>query len=287
MFDILESGIRQGVLLVPLAMGVHVAFRFIRYPDLTADGSILMGSSLSVVALSDGVHPLAAILIGMLGGGALGCVTALLSEVVGLDRILAGISSSLLSYTIALRVLGRGNMALPLGLNTIFGYFSSYLTVSGLAAGCVLLGVVLVARSQVGLRLRAVGENQQLSAELGGRVGLRVCVGLFWANACVALSGGLLAQYQRFVDVGQGAGTLFAGLACILIGGAIPLGHRMVPSIIASAAGAIIYASLIAISLRAGFRPGDLRAVTAVLVIITAWLGMRFVPKDERVPLFG
>jgi putative tryptophan/tyrosine transport system permease protein len=284
--EIVESGLRQGLLLVPLAAGIHIAFRFAHFPDLTPDGSILLGSSLSSIMLLNGWTPVLALAAGMLGGGTMGCITAFLSEFVGLDRILAGIATSLLAYTMTLRILGSGNVALPVDSITVFGSAVPDFLVMALSAAATLLAVALYARSRFGLRLRAVGENEQLSEQLGGRVGVRISLGLFWANACVALTGGLLAQYQRFSDVGQGAGTLFVGLACILIGGALPTGGRLIPRIGASALGAVVYACLIAASLRVGLRPGDLKAVTAILVIVTAWLGNRFLPAAERSPLF-
>src|ERR1017187_891226 len=110
------SALRQGFLLIPLALGVHVAFRFARYPDLTADGSFLVGSSICVTATVVGIPPMLAILAGAAAGGLLGVLTAVLSELLGLDRVLAGMSTSLIAYTVALRVLGRGNVALPTGM---------------------------------------------------------------------------------------------------------------------------------------------------------------------------
>jgi putative ABC transport system permease protein len=96
-----------------------------------------------------------------------------------------------------------------------------------------------------------------------------------------------MAQHERFVDVSQGTGTLFVGLACILIGGAFPVGYRLIIGLASSAAGAIMYAFLIAVALGVGMAPGDLKALTAVLVILAALAGQRIFPTESRLSMFS
>lgn len=285
LFDILDSGLRQGLLLIPLAVGVHVAFRLARYPDLTADGSMIVGSSVAVLILFAGYAPVIALVGGALAGGLLGMMTAIVSEYLGVDRILAGIGTSLFAYSLSLRFLGRGNVPLPLEMNTIYSGSTPEAIVSGAVCIFALVIVCLITASRLGLRLRAVGENEKLAGILGARTRLRLILGLFWANVCVGLSGALLVEHQRFTDVGQGAGSLFIGLACILLGTAMPGHSRLLAGILWSAMGAIVYASIIAGALRLGLQPGDLRAVTAILVIATTMLAKKIAP-GERLPLF-
>lgn len=286
LWSLAESALRQGLLLVPLALGIHVAFRFARYPDLTADGSLLVGSAVCTTATLFGMSSIFAILAGALGGGILGAVTALLSEKLGLDRVIAGMATSLASYTVALRVLGRGNVALPITTVTVFSGPTSDIAVSAFAAVVLVFIVSLIAKSRAGLRVRAVGENRDLAAQLGGSVAFRTTAGLLWANTCVAFSGSLLAQHERFVDISQGAGTLFIGLACVLIGSALPVGYHLVAGLVSSACGAILYAFLIALALSFGLNPGDLKAITAALVIMAVWAGQRVFPREGRLSLF-
>lgn len=285
-WSLTESGLRQGLLLVPLALGIHVAFRFVRYPDLTADGSLLVGSAVCTTATLYGVSPLFAILAGAVGGGMLGAVTALLSEKLGVDRIIAGMATSLAAYTVALRVLGRGNVAVPIAAVTIFSGPTSDIAVAAFAALVLVFIVSVIAKTRAGLRVRAAGENGDLAAQLGGSVAFRTTAGLLWANMCVALSGSLLAQHERFVDISQGAGTLFIGLACVLIGSALPVGYHLVAGLVSSACGAILYAFLISLALSVGFAPGDLKAITAALVVLTVWAGQRVFPTERRLSLF-
>ena len=285
-WSLVESALRQGLLLVPLALGVHVAFRFARYPDLTADGSLLVGSAICVTAMLSGMPSTLALVTGALGGGLLGSITAVVSEKLCVDRVLAGLATSLAAYTVALRVLGRGNVAIPASVITVFDASRSDIAVSALAAIVTISIVFAIARSQAGLRIRAVGENRELVGQLGGAVSLRTTAALIWANVCVALSGSLLAQHQRFVDVGQGAGTLFIGLACVLIGGALPGGSHIIGGLVGSACGALLYSLLIAFALSLGLNPGDLKAITAGLVILAAWTGQHVFPTEGRPALF-
>lgn len=284
--DVLESGLRQGLLLLPLAVGVHIAFRLARYPDLTADGSMILGGAASAVLLLNGQSALVALVAGALVGGLLGSTTAMISEFLGVDRVLAGIATSLMAYSLALRVMGRGNTALPAEVSTLYSQVASDVWVSAAASSLLLLTVCIVAVSRFGLRLRAVGENEELASLLGANTSLRLVAGLFWANACVGLAGALLLQYQRFADVGQGTGSLFVGIACVLIGTAMPGHSGLVKGIVWSAAGATIYSCLIAAALQLGLRPGDLRGLTALFVVLITLLARRVSPGD-RLPLFG
>lgn len=282
--DILSAGLRQGLLLVPLAIGVHVSFRLLRYPDLTPDGSLIIGGASCALLLMAGADPVLALVGGAVSGGLSGILTGLLSEYLGLDRILAGIAVSLFSYSITLRLLGRGNLPLPRGMNTVYEWPCDEWLISMLLGAALVFLICWIAGGRWGLKLRAVGENSELVEILGGNRKIRVCAGLFLANCCVGLSGGLLLESQRFVDVGQGAGALFIGLACVLVGMALPV-HNVRLGLVFSAAGAILYASLIAGVLRLGLQPGDLRAMTAVLVLLTVLIGRRFTGRSH-VPLF-
>jgi putative tryptophan/tyrosine transport system permease protein len=283
--DLLGSGVRQGLLLLPLAVGVHISFRFARYPDLTPDGSIVIGSTVTVLLLIAGCNPALALCGGALCGGLLGVVTALLSEYLRVDRILSGIGTSLFSYSLALRLLGRGNLPLPTGVATIYSGPLTDITASGIVALVLMIIACALAISRLGLRLRAVGENEELARILGARTRMRLVLGLFGANACVGLSGSMILEHQRFADVGQGTGSLFVGLACLLLGGVMPRSNRLLAGLLWSAIGAIIYASLIAGALRVGLYPGDLRAITALFVVGITLLA-RGVSRDVPAPLF-
>jgi len=285
LFDVLASGLRQGAMLVPLALGVHVAFRLARYPDLTPEGSLIIGGTCSMLVLPSG-HPILAILCGMVAGGALSLMTSILSECLHADRVLAGIGTSLCAYSLALRFLGRGNVALSPETATIYSQQSSDVVVSLLIVGALTAVVAALAASPMGLKLRVVGENEPLARILGGHPATRMILGLFWANCCVGLSGALLVQHQRFVDVGQGAGTLFIGLASVLLGTAMPGTTRVALGVAWSGLGAILYACVIAAALRVGLMPGDLRALTAIFVLSIALLA-RYLLPGERLPLFG
>lgn len=281
------STLRNGLLIAPLAMGIAVAFRLLRYPDLTADGSLIMGSATTVLALNGDLGWGGALLAGTLAGGTAGLVTATLSEGLGLDRILAGIATTLICYTAFLRVVGGGNR--PLALDTITVYEIGMPDIAVSIIVTVFLGFVVVAlvSSSWGLWLRAVGENPKLVFRLGRKVRPRVIGGVVFANAIIGFGSSLATQHDRFIDVTQGAGSVFVGLACVLVGSLVPGQARPWVAIVSAAVGALMYSLIIATALRMGLFPSDLRALTALLVVCAAVLANRLTRDSERIPLFG
>jgi putative ABC transport system permease protein len=122
--------------------------------------------------------------------------------------------------------------------------------------------------TEFGLCMRATGDNEQMIRAMGTNTDLTRVAGLSLANGLVALSGSLVAQAQGFADVGMGIGTIVAGLASVIIGEAI-FGMRSIGWVLFSViGGSIVYRLLIAVALRIGIEPTDLKLLTAVLVVI-------------------
>jgi putative ABC transport system permease protein len=116
--------------------------------------------------------------------------------------------------------------------------------------------------------VRATGENENMIRSLGVNTDNTKIIGVGISNGLIALSGALVAQNHGFADVGMGIGVLVAGAAAVLIGESI-FGDRTVGWwIVASIVGMLIYRLLVALALRVGLRPTDLKLITAVLLLL-------------------
>lgn len=271
----------QGFLFAFLGLGVLVTFRFFRFPDLTAEGSYPLGGSVAAGALVAGLNPFVATAAAMLAGALAGTVTALVHTKLRINNIIAGIIVMTALYTVNLRVMGRANIGL-LDEPTIFSDVIAFINGFGfslhenkfttIAITLVLLAIVALLlvwffKTDLGLAVRATGQNESMIQSLGVDIDKTKVVGLALANGLVALSGALVAQNHGFADVGMGIGILVAGAAAVLIGEAI-FGDRSVAWWVAAAIiGSLIYQFLVAAALRVGLDANDLKFVTAALLL--------------------
>lgn len=284
---ILSSGLQQGLLYCFMVLGVYITFRVLDFPDLTVDGSLPLGAAVTAALVTGGHSPWLATGAGVLAGVCAGMVTGLLHVLLkgGADRsgenygpkLLAGILTMTALYTVNLRVMGRSNMPL-LGVDGVFEKLGAlvnvvlsdwYLIVALTALALIVkLGLDWFLHTEVGLCLRATGDNEQMIRAMGTNTDLMRVIGLGLANGLVALTGALVAQQQGFADVGMGIGTIVAGLAGVIMGEVI-FGDRTISwALFAVIGGSIVYRLLIAVSLRIGIAPTDLKLLTAVLVVI-------------------
>jgi putative tryptophan/tyrosine transport system permease protein len=272
----------QGFLFAFLGLGVLITFRFFRFPDLTAEGSYPLGGAVAAALLVQGADAFAATFAAVLAGAAAGIVTALIHTKLRINNIIAGIIAMTTLYTVNLRVMGKANTPL-LTTPTVFGETVAGLNQFGLhlldnvfttipiaLVMLVLAGLLLVwfFATDLGLAVRATGQNETMIAGLGVDTDRTKMVGLALSNGFIALSGALVAQNHGFADIGMGIGILVTGAAAVLIGEAI-FGDRTVAWwIVAVICGTVIYRLLVALALRVGFEPVDLRLVTAVLLLL-------------------
>lgn len=289
---LLIGALTVGLILSLLALGVFISFRIFEFSDITADGSITLGAAVAAVLLINGVHPLAATGAAFLAGAVAGSVTGIIHTRFGINRLLSGILVMTALYSINLHVMGRSNVPL-LEVRTLAPQVEHVLAwVSGSSgdlrvwgwdvtmrdAAMLLLALATVAvvgvliymffRTNLGTAMQAAGDNAQMIRALGVNVENMVVLGLAVSNGLVALSGALLAQYQGFADVQMGIGMIVWGLASIIIGEAL-VGSRQLGLIITGAVmGSVLFRLLVAIALRGGLNPNDLKLVTAVFVFL-------------------
>ena len=270
----------QGVLFGFLGLGVLLTFRFFRFPDLTAEGSYPLGGAVAATLLVAGLHPILATLAAVAAGMAAGTITALVHTKLRINNIVAAIIVMTALYTVNLRVMGKANISL-LTTPTLFDRAETAFAAAGLpwrnvyvviALTSVLLLAVALAlawfmRTDLGLAVRATGENEAMIRALGVDTDRTKIIGLALSNGAIALSGALIAQDHGFADIGMGTGILVTGAAAVMIGEAIFRDGSIPRWIAATLIGVLIYRFLVALGLRVGMEPVDLKLVTAVLLL--------------------
>lgn len=295
-----------GLILSLLAMGVFVSFRIFDVPDITTDGSITLGAAIAAVLLVNGYNPLLATGAAALGGAVAGSLTGVLHTKFKINSLLAGILVMTALYSVNLHVMGRSNIPLMqahtlatysekigqavIGASefNLFGWRvgsadAAVLVMAFLAA--VLVGSLLYMffRTNVGTAMRATGNNSQMIRALGSNVESNIVMGLALSNGLVALSGALLAQYQGFADAQMGIGMVVWGLASVIIGEALVGGSSLGLTIIGTIFGSVLFRLLVAIALRWGLNPNDLKLITA-LFVFAALVLPRFIRQMKRPP---
>ena len=279
--SVLQGAVEQGFIYSLVALGLFLSYRVLDVADLTTDGSFTLGAACSAVLTVQG-HPAAGLLLALLAGGAAGFVNALLQTRLGVQSILAGIITMTGLYSVNLMVMGGRSNLNMLKEGNLFTAAEALLGPAGklLLAGAFALGLgVLLAlflRTQLGLSIRATGDNREMVAASSINPAFTTTVGLCAANALVALSGGLLVQYQKFSDVNLGTGMVVIGLASLIIGEVLT-GRGSVPrGILAAVLGAVLYRIIIAAALAANVGAQNFKLVSAVIVAAAiSWPSVR------------
>jgi putative ABC transport system permease protein len=279
----LEQGLAYGL----VALGIVISFRILAFPDLTVDGSFPLGAAVVARLITEGVPPIYSIFVAVICGFLAGCCTGLLNTRLKINSLLSGILMMTVLYSFNLRIMGRSNIQL-LTVKTIFtplenmdiDRFVPIIAFFFLVAFGIKLLSDLFFRTQLGFAMRATGDNEQMIRTLGVNTDNMTVLGLGISNAFVALSGALVAQDQGFSDVGMGIGMIVAGLASIIIGEAL-IGIRTVERMtFAAIVGSIIYKFIIALGLRLGLAPTDLKLATGIMVILA--LGIPAIKKEKE-----
>lgn len=266
-----------------VVLGVVISFRLLDFPDLTVDSSFGLGGAVVAVLIARGWSPLACVGIALLAGASAGVATGLLHTKLRINKIMAGILVMSILYTVNLRVMGKPNLSL-LNVQTVLTPFENSSLPGGMAVILALLAVGLCIKvlldwflnTELGVVLRATGDNDALVRAAGINSGAVIVLGIALANGLVALSGALVAQSQGFADIGMGIGMIIIGLASLLVGES--LFHR--PDrvfVLTSCAivGSVVYQFIINLGLRMGLAPTDLKLATGVMVIAALALRMR------------
>ena len=290
--SLLIAALTLGLIFSVLALGVYISFKIFNIPDITAEGSITLGGAVAAALILAGLSPVPATAIAVLAGVGAGLVTGVMATRFSIQPLLAGILTMTALYSVNLRVMDRSNLPISsdgsltryadqLG-DVLFGQERSIniagwaVSVQDLSVLISMLILVLVIgfciywffQTQLGSAMRASGDNPQMIEALGVSAQTLAITGLAISNGLIALSGALLAQYQGFADVQMGMGIIVLGLASVIIGEAL-VGSRSLGLMICGAImGAILFRLLVAVALRWGMKPNDLKLITAVFVFL-------------------
>ena len=271
---LLQSAVEQGFIYALVALALYLSYRVLDIADLTTDGTFVLGSAVSAVVAAAG-HPALGLVLAFAAGGAAGFVTAFLHTRMNVQAILAGIITMTGLYTINLWTMGnRADLPL-LKVDTVFtwaaGVFGAQWNKLILAA-LITVGVgVLLAlflKTQLGLSIRATGDNRDMVSASSIDPAFTITVGLCIANGCTALSGGVLAQYQMSSSMSLGTGVVVIGLASLIIGEMFTRRGGVWRGVIAAIVGSIVYRVLMVFALRTSANPSNLKLISAVIVAV-------------------
>jgi len=285
----MSISIYEGLVYSFVAIGVYFTFRVLSFPDLTVDGSFPLGGAVAAVLIINGADPWLATLAALTAGICAGLGTSLLNTKLRINALLAGILMMVALYSINLMIMGRSNIPL-LREVTIFDHVAQVIRMRANITLSIIVMVVLsivvlfilnwFLRTEIGLALRATGDNEQMVRGLGADTNMTTILGVSVANGLVALSGALVAQNQGFSDVGMGIGMIVMGLASVIIGEGIFRPRKITTILLAVVGGTFAYRLFIGIALRLGLPPINLKLITAVLVIVA--LAIPYIRKKLR-----
>ncbi|MCK5821266.1 MAG: ABC transporter permease [Bacteroidales bacterium] len=289
---LLIGSVTIGLILAMLALGIFISFRIFDFPDITAEGSFTFGAAIAAAGIIAGLNPLLATLLAFIGGSLAGMITGFLHTRFKINPLLAGILVMTALYSVNLHVMGRSNLPL-LSETTLFTWFDQLsMSISGEDATSMILGwevpsknlwtllfcflmISVIStvtwwffRTRLGTAMRATGDNQQMIRALGVNTKLMIIAGIALSNGLIALSGALLAQFQGFADVQMGIGMLVWGLASVIIGEALIAEKSLALLITGAVVGSVLFRLLVAIALRWGMNPNDLKLITAAFVFL-------------------
>jgi len=264
MLIITQTALELGFLYALVAMALFLSYRILDIADLTTDGCFVLGAAVSVTVTAAG-HPVLAIFAAMLAGACAGFVTAFLQTKLGVPSILAGIVTNTGLYTVNLMAMGwKSNQSL-LGGKTVFtmlretGIGGEWYELLLAAFVTLLAGLLLVLflGTRMGLSIRATGDNPDMVRASSLNPSFTITVGLCLANMLTALSGAIVGQYQKTVDINSGTGIVVIGLACLKKG------------VIAAILGSIVYRFIYAIVFYTKIVPVEcLKLLTAIIVAL-------------------
>lgn len=291
-FILVQSATSQGVLWALLGIGVFLTYRILDIADLTAEGSFPLGAGITAISITNGIHPFSASLLGFLGGVLAGLVSGILHTKLKIPALLAGIITMTGLYSVTNRVMGAPNISL-LGEKTVFSGLQALgiekvnaVIIAGAAFTLLVVFILfLFFRTEIGLAIRATGDNLAMSEANGINTDNMKMIGYMLSNGCVALSGALLAQNNGFADLNSGVGTIVIGLASIIIAEVLFHNKTLLVRMLTIVLGAIIYRLILGVVFEFNVEPGDAKIASAIVLVICLAMPQfrqKFLPKAGK-----
>lgn len=270
---VIMSAVELGFIYALVALALFLSFRTLNIADMTTDGAFTLGCAVSATVAVAG-HPILALPAAMIAGALAGSITAILQTKMKIPSILAGIITNTGLYTVNLAVMGFSSNVNMLRTQTVFTMLKPFL---GEAYRIVPAGIVALAASgfliwflktRLGLSVRATGDNPDMVRASSINTAFTITVGLCISNSLTALSGAVLAQYQKTADINLGTGMVIIGLASLIIGETIIPKGKFWMKALGAVLGSILYRFIIAIALRMDLPSECLKLISAVIVAL-------------------
>ncbi|MFD0590865.1 ABC transporter permease [Paenibacillus sp. GCM10027627] len=266
MLESMIGAVESGLLYALMALGVYITFRILDFPDLTVDGSFTTGAAIGTMMTINGSPPWLAVVYAFIGGGLAGMCTGLLHTKGKINGLLSGIIMMIALYSINLRIMGKPSVSLRNEPN-LFENVSELAVGIGLVVFVSVL-LVLFFKTNLGLSLRATGDNSRMIRSFGANTDTTTIMGVALSNALVACSGALIAFSNNAANNNMGIGMIVVGLASVIIGEAVVGSKTILRAVIAVVFGVIIYRVIYALALRVpGLDSQDMKLITAIIII--------------------
>lgn len=266
--ELFYAGLSQGLILALIAYAVMIPFRLLNFPDLTAEGAYPLGGAICAMSLLSGISPVIAMALSAFGAGSLCVITGVIHLRLQINTLLAGIILSTMAYSVNLRILSKPNVSL-FDISTIFPDSpSSKIMILVVILLAMIIPLALFLKTELGLKLRAVGLNISFAKRQGISVSYYTVFGLFIAGCLTGLAGSLMVQMQQYMDVGMGVGIVIHALAAMMIGEAILRKKTLNTQLISPLIGALIYQQIQGLALSFGLAPSDLKFFTGSIVLL-------------------
>lgn len=276
--SIFQSALELGCIYALVALALFISFTILNIADLTTDGCFTLGCAVGAMVTLAG-HPFLALFAAMLSGALAGFATAFLQTRLGVESILAGIIVNTGLYTINIAVMGFSSITNLFGCDTLFSLgkdslgnvFGDWYKVLIIVIILAIIALILwwFLGTRLGMSIRATGDNAEMVRSSSINPSFMITVGLCLSNSLTALSGVLIAQYQKSADINIGTGMVTIALASLIIGQSL-IGNKgsTLRRIIGTILGSVLYRFIVAIALRLSVPAEALKLVSALIVAI-------------------
>ena len=274
---IVFSALELGCIYALVALALFLSFRVLNIADMTTDGTFTLGCAVSAICAVAG-HPILGLPAAMLAGACAGGVTAFLHTKLRIPSILAGIISNTGLYTVNLAVMGFSSNVNMIRAVTVFSLVQPYLgkcyklIPAAIVTVCIGMLLAVFLKTRLGLSIRATGDNPDMVRASSINTGFTITVGLCLSNSLTALSGAVLAQYQKTADINLGTGMVIIGLASLIIGETLLPKGKLWLKIFGAMIGSIVYRFMIALALRLDLPSECLKLISATIVALAIGL---------------
>lgn len=266
MNSLITISVEQGLIFAVLAIGVFITYKILDFPDMSVEGTFPLGAFIFAKFVTSGINPILSTILAFIFGSLTGAITYFLHIKMRIASLLAGILTMTILYSVNLRINGKANI--PLYNNgSVFDYGNNIFVLIVIVL-IIKIFMDLFLKTEIGYLLIATGDNETLVKSLGVSCDKFKLLGLILSNGIVSVSGALMAQSQGFSDINMGTSIIVSALASIIIGDTILKKSNRLKGTTRAILGAISYKLIGGLAIDLGFAPTDLKAISAIIVII-------------------